>query len=198
MKYLSLISLVILLASCTRPSDSHVEQTRAVLNEVWYNDESMGTDTLRTEADWHNRMHNGTECRFMPDGTFTVRLWWYGVSSGHFEETVGGCYSYNPKAKAITLFFHRLYADGDIFPDPIPMGYDVLRGLSQRSLPLWGIDEPDFILPAATCLKMKGEDEKGVLQVDLYAYNHRGEKVSFGKQSFFRNPLTTTEKTDSQ
>ena len=164
-----------------------------ILNEKWYNNENenmtfIPKDSIELIA-WYGQMHNGTDCYFYEDSTFKIRLWWYGVSSGLHDTSIKGHYHYNPTTKEIILIFDAEWDKKSRHNEPIPVSYYVMKGLSERRLPFWGVDDKDFPIFSKTCLKVVEQTESGKILVDLYAYKENGEMVSFGQQTYIREYL---------
>lgn len=131
---------------------------------------------------------------FYQDMTFKIRIWRYGVSSGLHESLIEGNYRDNPKIGTIELIPDEKSVKGIPYNSngkPYPTIYFMMEGLKiKMRLHLDYIKEDDIpILSKPTIKSIKKVGNR--IEVELYAFNERGEQISFGYQNYIREKLET-------
>ena len=105
-----------------------------------------------------NKFGSGEDFYFYSDSTFRIRSWWYGVSAGFQAKNVIGKYLYTSENE-ITLTITQSECEH--------------------------LQSHLFSAYSEIFLKIIAQTDDRV-QVDIYAYDKKGEKVSFGQQTFVR------------
>ena len=167
------------------------------LDEMWWNDETEYPYLPRDTMEWGLKPHNGTTCHFDRDNSFSIFVWRYGASSGPRGPHVSGTYLYHPETREIELDFSEYIEFRKSRGEHYYSVWDIMEGLRIKKPVYSSIGvapaPPDIFGLSRSYMKIL-ERTGHMVRVEMYACKENGERISFGEQTFRREPAASQQR----